>query len=355
MKAKLALVAAALALAGCTAPSPSPTPLSAAVLAQAIEEHFGQAYALGGSDTASMQIQPTTFLEGVGAWAYYRAKPGVPAKKLELYFNRQDPGQDVDCPAVDCSIVDGVWVNRPAPQHLELISPRAEGFVFLPVTGRRVDDAELAQLRALVSDPRLGATVEAALAHAAATNPRWQPNAPLDCTGTQPLGIAPTSPTADSRTELATPQALAAIVTNHLSVSCAGDTSDSPGVAATLYLGHDNERVEVQLAAKSPDLGCGTHATCTTKDGVKIARTEAQPADNIPVSLTLVRRIDSNTWVVVEAASMKAATTKKFPIPLDTLVRLANDDRLGREVDPGLNYSGDAMLLRWRITPATVE
>jgi hypothetical protein len=240
-------------------------------------------------------------------------------------------------------------------QYLELISPRAEGFVFLPVTGRTVDDTELAQLRALVSDPLLGATVDAALARTAQMNPRWQPYAALDCTGTQPLGVAPSSPPSEPRTELATPQALAAIVANHLSISCAGDTSNSSEVAATLYLGQDNERVEVRLAAKSPDLGCGTPTTCTTKDGVKIAWDEAQPADNIPVSATLVRQVDSNTWVVVKAASMKAATTKKFPIPLDTLIRLANDDRLGREVDPGLNYSGDAMLLRWRINPATVE
>ncbi len=348
-------------VAGC-AQAPSATPSSSvngatsaglvAVTPQAvgalIERHFGTAYALTGSEQQQVAVQPTEWVDGIGATAYYRATPGVSERVVTVSYSPA-PLPVISCPSATCTMKDGAYLRTPQFGTPDILAPRAAGFVQVRIEAG-VELSELpAEAVALAADSRIGAQVDPALGDAA--NPRWRTD-DLGCGDAKATGLVPL-PAADAATKPATPQAMAAVIASRVVTGCVGGRTTSDGVAATAYLGADTERVELAVTTAEPP-GHGLDAY-ETRGKTRIGWQFDVPAE-YPAKVQVWHRAATGGWVVVTHTSMHAdPATREFPVPLETLIGIATDQQVGLKVNPALNRAGDELPLRWRLAATTAE
>lgn len=356
------LVAAALVwIAGCaSAPIATPqvtagaaqrVPMTPQLLGALIEDHFGAAYALAGSNRGQLAVQPTEWVEGIAATAYYRAAPGVAERRVTLGYSPV-PSASISCPSANCVEQDGTYVRTPRTGTPDVLSPRDTGLVQVQIEGANLSGPLLADAIALAGDPRILPLADKEPSDAAAANPLWRAD-DLGCGSAVSSGRLPLPAKAGSP-EPPTPQALAAVIASHLDTGCAGGRSQDGLVEATAYLGADTERVSLAISDQEPS--CGGLDTCATRDGLMIGWQFDVP-DGHSAMVRLVRPGgDGHHWVVVEHHSLNAdAGDRSFPVPLATLLELVRDERVGQHVDAALNRAGDGLPLRWRLAPHTVE
>lgn len=342
----------AVLLAGCGAgPQATPTPQSSAertaltpqILGLLLEEHLGHAYAVSSEPYSRIEVVTTTWVDGIGAQAHFRATPDGPARTITVRFS-PEPYSGTICAPGSCTERDGVLVRPAGP-----ISVRDAGLVQVTASGPDFPDDLLEPAIALARDPRIAATTDAGLAAEASANPRWRTD-DLGCGDAQPTGPIPLPPADAAPSEPPTPQALAAVIAGRVAGSCAGDEFG----AGTVYLGDDSERVSLSVA-EAP-IRCDQLEQCEQRGEVTIARQFDRGEASSPVTVWLSRPTpDGRHWVVVEHASVRAIRSHDFPVPLETLLALVSDQRVGPLVDPALNRAGDELPLRWRLNPRTVE
>lgn len=358
----LTIIAAALTLVGCAAgpvATPHPTPatsppasqaaragITSAVLGLILEEHFGEAFALTGSDQGRVEIEPTGWVDGVSASAHYRATPSQPAWGVMVgYVPQPFPG----CAGNRCTEYDGVVLRENSHLGTDLIAPRDQGYVYAAPNTPQVPDELLDTYLALLRDPRIDATTDGGLLAPAQANPRWRA-AEFGC-GDRPVGdVLPLAVAMDGeRTEPPTPQALAALVASRVAGGCAGGPQNGFGDRfGRVYLGNSEEWVQLEVIPAAEHRGCSDLDLCEHHDGIDIGWTLDVPEEH-PAQIRLVRQADDG-WVVVEHTTFGVdERTRKFRVSLDVLRALVTDPRVGMLVDPALNRAGDELGLPWEL------
>lgn len=349
------LIAGSAVLAACsggTAATPSApepqTAITARVLGQLLDQHDPGSYAIAPSDAPVAGSEPTEFISGLSATAYYRATPGRAARTLTLSYAPARYAGTFDCAEPTCIRRDGVLVRE---RSHEVISVREVGFVRVSGSPSNFEGDALDAVIALARDATIAPTVGQSLAHAAAANPRWRSDA-LDCGDASPS--APIAlPAAAGAVRAVTPQALAAVLASHLAASCAGDDSRSDTIIGTVYLGSDTERVSLTIAATP--YRCPQLDTCRTVNGLTVAEQHDVAELTYPAHLVVARQLPDGThWLIADEASVRAHNGR-FPVDLSGLTQVVNDPRVGAGVDAALISAGDDLPLRWRLAPRTSE
>lgn len=358
MRRRVVFLVTALVIVGCapTAPVPGagpsvePVAISPQVLGTLIEQHFGAAYALAGSDSGRLAVRPTEWMQGITATAYYRARPGIPERAVTVTFSPQPAGR-IDCPPATCAERNGTYVRTPRTGTPDVVSPRETGLVQVQFDPTGWTEELLTRAVALAADPRIVPLTDAGLAETAAANSRWRTD-DLDCSGAHAAGVVPL-PAMSGSVEPPTPQSLAAVIASHIATGCVGGRTEDGLVEATAYLGTDTERISLAVTDQEPR--CDQLDSCHTRDHIRIGWA-LDVEDGYPAMVRLVRRSTDGYWIVVEQHSLIAATEEhRFPIPLDSLLDLVKDQRIAPRVDAALNQAGDTLPLRWRLVPHTLE
>lgn len=356
-----ALMAVALTtLAGCTpAPQPagSPSPSSAPVTAQGLAALTEQEFGVGFAAYADASIKDAT--TGV---VVHAATPGVPEWRVSLAFG---PGPDwatgeTTCfweneRVVKCVERDGVRLAWNPGGTVYVASARAGGVAVASLAGddpapKTPPTGDLSEsvrkLIALAQDPRLGTT---ATPQAPATSWRDDP----DCAAAPRAELLPVTPATGQPTEQVTPQALAALLAERIQGTCAAGTSSrtEATVSGTVYLGSaDGEKVTAQVRPET--YGCKGMDACERRGELTISWQFDLP-EEYPAKVRITRPIPGGQLEITHTSHHANAKTKAFPVPLDTLVKLASDKRFGLMVDPALNRAGAELPLCWLLTPRT--
>lgn len=352
-----AIAAALVLFAGCAwTPSVGGTPvervpMTPQLLGALIEDHFGPAYALSGSDRDRLAVQSTEWVEGMAATAHYRATPGVAERRVTVNFSPR-PVAEVRCPPASCAEQDGAYVRTPSigSGTPDVLSPRDTGLVQVRVDGATLSGDLRAQAVALATDSRIVPLADRGPSEAAAANPRWRTD-DLGCGGAAGSGLLPL-PAKSGPAEPPTPQALAAVIASHVNASCAGGRSLDGLIEAVAYLGADTERVSLAISDMKP--ACEGLDACDTRDGIMIGWQFDVP-EEYQAMVRLARTVgDGQYWVVVEHHSFAAnPSDRSFPVRLATLLDLVRDERVASRVDAALNRAGDGLAVRWRLAPHT--
>ncbi len=355
------LMAVALTtLAGCTpapqpaeSPSPSPAPVTAQGLAALAEQQFGVGF--GAYADSSTEDAPTGIV-------VHAATPGVPEWWVSLAFG---PGPDwatgeSTCfweneRVVKCVERDGVRLAWNPGGTVYVASVRTGGVAVATLAGddpapKTPPTGELSEsvrkLIALAQDPRLGTT---ATPQAPATSWRDDP----DCKAAPRAELLPAIPATGQATEQVTPQALVALLAERVQGTCAaGDSSRTEAaVSGTVYLGSgDGEKVTAQVRPET--YGCKGMDVCERRGELTISWQFDVP-EEYPATVRITRPIPGGQLEIAHASYHANAKTRAFPVPLDTLVKLASDQRFGLTVDPALNRAGADLPLCWLLISRT--
>lgn len=347
------LVTLLLALAGCSAvpqPAASPAPVTARALAALIEERFGAGAAAYSDDE-----------EELPAWGglWYPATPEKPSWGVGLGYG---PGPEWasgagTCTArseypVRCVERDGVRLAWwPSSDTVWVASARAAGVVVASLAGVAVPkdpgsaplSEQLTALVALAADPRADALASAP----DRLETRWTDDPRCASAALSPLLAVP--PGSGESAEPVTPQALVALIAERVRGTCGFGTSahDDPSVSGTLYLAPgDGERVTATL--RKEVRGCQGMDVCEKRGDLTIAWQFDVP-EEYPATVEVTRRVAGGQLVLSHTSHHADATTRRFPVPLETLTALAGDARFAFRVDPALNRAGTASPLCWRL------
>lgn len=351
-----------MALVGCSsgpqpAASPTPEPVTARALAALVEAHFGAGMsAYAGGDAEAVVL--------------YGAEPWAPTRDVRLTYDRNGPwwaSDDDTCrdagtgtPPVQCMARDGVRMGwQPELDAVWVASPRANGVVTaalgnvrLPTDPRRGElPEEVSTLIALAKDPRADA---ATVAGQLDTTTPWTDDPTCSSAPLAPLATAP--PRSAEQPQQPTPGAFVALIAERVRGTCGWGTvggSGEPGVTGTLYLGGgDSERVTAAVTTKMPP--CRGMDACEKRGELAVAWQFDVP-EEYPATVRVSRAIPGGQLVITHTSRRADATTRAFPVPLETLLVLAGDDRFGFTVDPALNRAGAELPLSWRLIAPTGE
>lgn len=327
------------------APSEPKVGITAQALGPLLDEHDPDAFALTGGKNWVGTTTPTEFVAGISATSWHRATPGHPQRQLSVTYSPA-PYPKSGCPKATCTERDGLQVWT---EPVRLISVRDEGFVVVTGSADYFSGERRSVAIDVVTDSRIGATVDQALAGAGAANQRWTDN--LDaCDGAEakaPIAL----PAVSGEKEPVTPQALAAVIVSVVGGSCASDEGGWPEVAGTVRLGSEDEGV--RLSVGNRPYRCPALDTCRTDNGVTIAKQLDLP-EEYPARIVLARPLaDGEHWVIVTHFSMEPHHSRPFPVPMNVLTALLDDPRVQPSVDAALNQAGNELPLPWRFTPTT--
>lgn len=333
-------------------PSPTTAPASAQALVAAIERQLGAGMA------AFDPSYPDDDWTAVAA-VTYPATPGTSTWRVDLGVG---PGPEWTSPEhtcsgsgqVSCMDRDEVRIGWGPAGMLMAASRRSDAMVVATLhRGQDFFDlrkspqpTQLSALIELATSPDVGLVMPAAAAQT-----RWTDDP--DCAQAQPfdLTIAP-APTTEPA-EPVTPQALVALITERIRGTCGFGSSSSTeqSVSGSLYLSAgDTERVSVDVT--TDPLTCTGMDACDTRGDLTIGWQFDVP-EEYPATVTVTRAIKGGQVQVTHTSAHADAKTRSFPVPLETLVALAQDPRIGLNVDPALNRAGAASALCWRLLTPT--
>ena len=357
-----------LAVAGCAGaprpasspvPSASPAPVTARALAALVDEHLGAglaAYDGGGGESVEGVV-----LYGAAPWATTRTVVLEYGSGPVWAVNESAcSGAGTSTPPVQCESRDGVRVGRAPEQNmLWVASPRSDGVVTASIADERLAkdasedevQATLTTLIALAKDPRADATT---VAGASMATP-W--NDDPDCAAaTTPAPLQTPPERSAEPAQAPTPKAFVAMIAERVSGTCGWGQVGYPSkgnVVGTLYLdATGGERVTAAVTAKATP--CKGMDACQKRGETTIAWQLDVP-EEYSATVLVSRPIPGGYLVITHNSKHADARTKKFPVPLDTLLALAGDDRFGFTVDPALNRAGDELPLDWRLRASTSE
>lgn len=346
-------------LAGCVtspqpASSPTPAPVTPHALAALVEQHFG-----AGTIAYSDDDDEAVVLYGTEPWA--------PTREVRVSYGEAPwwATDDAVCrdagtgtPPVRCAVRDGVRIGWLSDQDTVLVtSPRAGGVVTAALGNVRLSQdprqgdlpQDLVTLIALAKDPRADATTMAG--QLSATTP-WTDDPSCSSAPLAPLATAP--PRSAEPAERPRPRAFIALIAERVRGTCGWGGIDDPSppqVTGTLYLGAgDDERVTAAVTREAPS--CRGMDACEKRGALTIAWQFDVP-EEYPATVRVSRTIPGGHLVITHTSRHANAKTRRFPVPLDTLVALASDDRFGFTVDPALNRAGDELALCWRLSEPT--
>ena len=336
--------------------STTPVPVAARALAALVEDHLGAG--LVAYDERSSASVEAVVLYGAAPWATTRTVVleygDGPAWAVD---ERACSDASTGTPPVQCESREGVRVGwTPERDMVWVASPRASGVVtvWLSDAGLTKETPEeemraaVSPLIALAKDPRADATT--------VPQPMTTPwNDDPECAAARSPAPLRTPPARSSEPAQApTPRALVAMVAERVRGVCGWGRVGHPNkadVAGTLYLGGSaDEQVTAAVTTKKPD--CKGMDDCAKRADLTIAWQFDVP-EEYPATVWVSRPIPGGYLVITHTSKRADHKTRKFPVPLDTLVALARDERFGFTVDPALNRAGDELPLCWRLLAST--
>lgn len=337
------------------ASSPTPAPVTARALAALVGQHFGP-----GTIAYSDHEDEAVVLYGTDPWA--------PTRKVRMTYGEAPwwATNDAACrdagtgtPPVQCALRHGVRIGWQSDlDTVWVASPRARGVVTAALGNVRLSQdprqgelpEDLVTLIALAEDPRADATTVAG--HLSVTTP-WTDDPACSSAPLTPLATAPAR--SAQAAERPTPRAFIAMIAERVRGICGWgsvvEDASTPQVTGTLYLGPgDVERVTAAVTRKAP--ACKGMDACE-KRGARTIAWQFDVPEEYPATVRVSRAIPGGHLVITHTSQHADDKTRRFPVPLETLLALAGDDRFGFAVDPALNVAGDDLSLCWRLTEPT--
>lgn len=359
-------VACVLGLSGCgSGPAATPTPaapvaLDARALAVIAEDHVRAAtwgYPVPLLDNA----QPTDLRTGL----YWAPTPGVAAHTLTVGYEAPSLLSLVELQCTDgrvgpyrCADRDGVrlvakggGVVVGALRDGVVVTAESTAEVLADPATAPLPEA-VTKLVELVRDPRIAAMTTPEVGAAAASYPRWRDD-PF-CERAKPAGLRPAPAASGQPAVPTTPQALVALLAERVDAACGYGSGAGSEVTGTVMLGpkSDDDRVSVRLTRDK--LNCKGRDECRTIGEVTVSYQFDVP-EEYPATVRLTRPITGGYLELKHTSHQADAKKRTFPVPLDTLLALVNDQRFAFEVDPALVTAGEQSSLCWRVEIPTSE